>query len=114
MHDPEIYPDPMEFIPERYIASPGHEPQQDPASSVFGYGRRICPGIHIAQTALFLCASMSLAVFNTTPPVENGKPVPPVARLASGVISHPMPYKCNIKPRSAKAKSLILAANGAQ
>ncbi|PSR71810.1 hypothetical protein PHLCEN_2v12311 [Hermanssonia centrifuga] len=40
LHDPEVYPDPMEFKPERFMASPGREPELDPHSVAFGFGRR--------------------------------------------------------------------------
>lgn len=40
-HDPEIYPDPDVFDPNRYL---GEQPQMDPFKFVFGFGRRGCPG----------------------------------------------------------------------
>ena len=40
LHDPETYPDPMSYKPERFIASPGHERETDPRTMVFGFGRR--------------------------------------------------------------------------
>ncbi|KDR73253.1 hypothetical protein GALMADRAFT_251844 [Galerina marginata CBS 339.88] len=107
LHDPETYPDPFTFDPERHIASPGKEPQQDPRKLCFGYGRRICPGMHLAEASLFSCVAMSLAVFDIEKTVENGVPVTPVHESTSGIISYPKPFKCAIKPRSEKAASLI-------
>jgi cytochrome P450 len=46
MHNPEIYHDPEEFIPERFIAKPGYEPETDPTSFAFGYGRRLAIYLH--------------------------------------------------------------------
>ena len=40
LHDPETYSDPFTFNPERFVASPGHEPEKDPRTMVFGFGRR--------------------------------------------------------------------------
>ena len=41
MHDPEMYPDPDKFIPERYLKDGKANPAvRDPASVIFGYGRR--------------------------------------------------------------------------
>jgi cytochrome P450 len=39
--DEDIYPDPVEFRPERFL---GPSPQVDPHKFVFGFGRRACPG----------------------------------------------------------------------
>ena len=38
MHDSEMYPNPFEFDPERFL---GAEPQQDTLKWVFGFGRRV-------------------------------------------------------------------------
>ena len=40
LHDPETYNDPMSFNPERFMAAPGKEPEADPRSMAFGFGRR--------------------------------------------------------------------------
>ncbi|KAI0693571.1 cytochrome P450 [Cytidiella melzeri] len=111
LHDPEIYHNPTQFIPERFIAKPGYTPEADPASFAFGYGRRACPGSHVAETTIFLCAATSLAVFDVQPTVKDGKPVLPIPSSAPGVISHPLPFECDVAPRSAKAKALIKQVN---
>jgi hypothetical protein len=42
--------------------------------------------MHVAESTIFLVAAMTLATFNITPIVKDGKPVPPVARSAPGFI----------------------------
>ena len=45
MHDPELYPDPFTFSPDRFTASDTSR-QPDPRQFAFGFGKRACPGIH--------------------------------------------------------------------
>ncbi|THH02426.1 hypothetical protein EW026_g476 [Hermanssonia centrifuga] len=111
LHDPEVYPDPMEFKPERFMASPGREPELDPHSVAFGFGRRICPGLYIADASLFLTVASSLAVFDVTKVIEDGVPVIPIVKQTTGNISHPYPFRCDIKPRFRSAESLIFTLN---
>lgn len=54
--DPYFYKDPNEFNPERFLpnvkslhaAASGKFEERD--TFVFGFGRRLCPGIHLAST----------------------------------------------------------------
>ena len=38
--DPDMYPDPHSFLPERFLPSEGKEIPLDPRLFVFGFGRR--------------------------------------------------------------------------
>ena len=80
----------------------------------------------LADASVFLACARTLAVFEIGQVVENGVVVKPVHEQMRGVIryiwpwfglvcfvhvpcdSHPAPFKCNIKPRSDKAVSLIM------
>ncbi|TFY80876.1 hypothetical protein EWM64_g3141 [Hericium alpestre] len=107
MHDPEIYRNPHDFHPDRYIASEGKEGELDPRTLAFGFGRRVCPGIKLADISLWISCAMSLAVFDISKKVLNGRVIEPVVDYQSGTISHPKPFECSIKPRSEKALELI-------
>ncbi|KAF9043239.1 cytochrome P450 [Panaeolus papilionaceus] len=110
LHDPDVYPDPFIFDPERHIATPEKPAQADPRKVCFGYGRRICPGMYLAEASLFSCIAASLAAFNVTNAFdEQGAPIIPVHEGTSGIISYPKPFKCVIKPRSERVVSLIAA-----
>ncbi|KAI6033982.1 cytochrome P450 [Pisolithus microcarpus] len=107
LHDPSVYPEPTDFIPDRFLPTEGKELPNDPRDICFGFGRRICPGMHLADASVWLSAAMSLAVFDISKVVENGVEITPEIDPSSGTISHPKPFKCSIKPRSAKALELI-------
>ncbi|KAH8704131.1 cytochrome P450 [Talaromyces proteolyticus] len=105
LHDPSTYSDPYTFDPDRYL-EPRNEP--NPANEAFGYGRRICPGRHLADESLFLTVSRLLASFNITKAVdEQGKEIEPEVKPTPGLISRPLEFPYDIKPRSAKHIDLI-------
>ncbi|KAG2069748.1 cytochrome P450 [Suillus decipiens] len=107
LNDPRTYANPSQFNPERFLAKDGKEPETDPRTRCFGFGRRICPGVHLAEASIWISTVMSLAVFDISKVIENGVEITPDVEPLAGVISHPKPFKCCIKPRSATALGLI-------
>ncbi|KAJ6627486.1 cytochrome P450 [Mycena sp. CBHHK59/15] len=105
MHDARMYADPGVFEPARFL---GAAPETDPRSFCWGFGRRICPGMHLADASVFISCAMSLAVFDVGKCVEGGRVVEPVNDKTTGTISHPVPFRCTIKPRSERAVQLIM------
>ncbi|KAI1420434.1 putative cytochrome P450 oxidoreductase OrdA-like protein [Xylaria sp. FL1777] len=106
-HDPEIHPEPETFKPERFLPIGSHKPEPDPHKFVFGFGRRICPGSILADTTLFLMVAQSLAVFNVSRSSEIGAGAACKPEFQAGVVSHPLPFKNAIKPRSPHHETLI-------
>lgn len=59
----------------------------DPLSTAFGYGRRICPGRFVAEGQLWINVASILSVFDINPGKdENGNTVKPEAKFSSGMI----------------------------
>ena len=89
LHDPEEYPDPEEFKPERFINEDGTVRDDPTLSLVFGAGKRICPGRHFVDATVFIVTSSVLSVFNVTKAKdENGNEIPVKAAvtLDGGVV----------------------------
>ncbi|KAI0763637.1 CyP450 monooxygenase [Trametes elegans] len=105
LHDPELYDDPFEFRPERFL---GDEPARDPTRFIFGFGRRTCPGRHFAMDAMYIFLVSVLHVFDVVPlPDEKGDPVKLEMRQSDSIVSQPEDCRFMVKPRSADAVALI-------
>jgi hypothetical protein len=64
LHDPDVYPEPEVFDPERFL-NPDGTLRDDPLlTSVFGFGKRICPGRHLADATLFIFAATVLSALH--------------------------------------------------
>ncbi|KAG8708190.1 hypothetical protein FRC09_001388 [Ceratobasidium sp. 395] len=85
LHDPTVYINPNEFCPDRYF---GDEPAPDPAPYAFGFGRRVCPGLHIAQQSLWLSVSNLLANFSVSKAqAADGTQITPKDSFTNDVLS---------------------------
>ncbi|KAJ3894816.1 cytochrome P450 [Lentinula edodes] len=69
LHNEEDYPEPHLFNPSRFLDSNGQiDPAiKDPATPVFGFGRRVCPGKHIALDLLWIAIASILTSFSIEP-----------------------------------------------
>ncbi|KAF6752028.1 cytochrome P450 [Ephemerocybe angulata] len=105
-HDPAVYDEPSKFIPERYSNS--ESAMREVYNLVFGFGRRVCPGMQFAEGTLFSVIATTLATCDVTPELDpSGNSIFPELVWSDGVISLPPEFKYNIKPRTAKALSLL-------
>lgn len=77
LHDPNIYEEPSRFMPERFLKDGKLNPEApDPSSAAFGFGRRICPGMYMSDSSIFLTIASLLSVFDIRAPVDEfGVPV---------------------------------------
>jgi len=112
LHDPEIYPDPEEFRPERFLNEDGSIQDDPTLALVFGIGKRICPGRHFVDATLFIVTASVLSAFNVTKAKdENGIEIPVNAAVTvlSGIVVYPEKFACSIVPRDKVAEDLISA-----
>ncbi|KAF8142502.1 cytochrome P450 [Mycena galopus ATCC 62051] len=113
-HDPDLYDDPENFIPDRYLLTengtkPGVDASDMRPNLSFGVGRRMCPGIHVAQNSTNINTMNLIWAFNFTPATDgDGNPIKPdLFDYEKGLSTAPRPYKCNITPRSPEKAELI-------
>ncbi|KAJ7085397.1 cytochrome P450 [Mycena belliarum] len=108
-HDPTIYADPFVFDPDRFM---GPKPEPDPADmGLFGYGRRVCPGIHLADVSIWISVAKAVAGLSISRALdEHGNAIDPVADVTDGIVSRPVPFRCDVKPRSERMLQLIREA----
>ncbi|KAG2137949.1 cytochrome P450 [Suillus clintonianus] len=89
--DPDVFPDPHAFYPQRWINDKGLV-RDDITSFLYGFGRRICPGQHIASRSLFINSALIFWAFQLS--LDPTKPVNDMAYVA-GVL--PMTQPCGIE-----------------
>ncbi|KAF8551832.1 cytochrome P450 [Imleria badia] len=99
-HNEAKYPNSHEFIPERFLRDDGTLKPDDIENIAFGFGRRICVGRYFADTSVWSVIVKILTAFTIEKARdENGVEIPVEPRFSSGVLIHPLPFRCSIVPR---------------
>ncbi|KAG8956747.1 hypothetical protein FRC04_000225 [Tulasnella sp. 424] len=117
-NDETLFSNPSEFNPDRYLENPyglkkehGSSPKQWALldDMDFGFGRRKCPGIHIAKNSISLNVSRLLWGFELSKAKrEDGTEIElDFNDLEPTVTSTLKPFKCTIKPRSERHAATI-------
>ncbi|KAJ7092962.1 cytochrome P450 [Mycena belliarum] len=108
MHDDAVYPDPFTFDPTRFE---GESPQSDPREVVFGFGRRVCPGQHLAESSMWIQMVLSLMTMTISKAVDNaGRTIEPEVGFTTAIVSHVKPFAYQIAPRSSASITLVRQA----
>lgn len=101
----------------------GVERRRDPRTYVFGFGRRRCPGSHLAESSIWLMmvsmiATLDICKKTATATDEKGSTDPAAGMAEAGsepeivfensVFRIPGPFKCSIRPRSDQALRILM------
>ncbi|KAI1825254.1 3-hydroxyphenylacetate 6 hydroxylase [Xylaria intraflava] len=92
--DPEMFPDPEVFEPERWFARP------DAPIFAFGLGYRMCAGHLLAMRELYLIFMRLLSSFRIETPEKIGFNPTKDMNIPTDLIMAPRPYRVSFKPRN--------------
>ncbi|KAJ5930183.1 cytochrome P450 [Penicillium verhagenii] len=112
--DERFYSSPDDFNPDRYIpcteveSGKGEPLPEGP----FGFGRRVCPGQHLALAGVYIVVATLLATMDLRCPVDetSGERIEPRVTFSNGLSGVPDSFPCVITPRSERAKELLLTS----
>lgn len=93
--DPEVFPGPEKFDLGRWLTSDG-KLRDDLKFPYFGFGRRVCPGQHVASRSVFINTLLVLWSFRLS--LDTSKPVNDMAFM-TGVMPNVQPCSINFEPR---------------
>jgi cytochrome P450 len=113
-----LFKDPDRFDPARYLDKPlpaaDYINKSDPYDRdhfTYGAGRRVCPGVHVAEQSLFIIMVRVLWGFNISKSKGlDGKLIEPEQRMVPGFLTVPLPFECTIGPRSSHHEKMMRAA----
>ncbi|KAJ9627782.1 hypothetical protein H2203_002999 [Taxawa tesnikishii (nom. ined.)] len=117
-YDPSHYANPDAFDPSRFLGHPQkagfYAAHPDPYARDhfdFGAGRRICPGMHLAENSLYITLSKILWAFEILPPLGDDGREEEVdvsdAAYEDGGNTLPKPFKVRFAVRNAKKEAVL-------
>ncbi|KAF9265536.1 cytochrome P450 [Marasmius fiardii PR-910] len=125
--DPIRFPQPRSFKPERWFVDSGSQkdkretglklhtpmrwgggPDLDRDHYAFGWGRRFCPGNHIAEASLFISLSRYIWAFDFQHPPDSSFPNAwDEESYTDGFSTNPHKFDISFVPRTAKHEEVI-------
>jgi len=72
LHDPALYPEPDVFKLEQFLNKDGSLRDDPNLTSVFGFGRQICPRRHFVSLVLFIVVTSIFSTFNVKSGEDGG------------------------------------------
>jgi cytochrome P450 len=122
-HDATKYKNPEAFDPDHFAGCTKLAPElangayEERDHYGYGAGRRLCPGIHLAERNLFLAMSKLLWAFDMSPSVdESGRDMPvdtdPRTAYSEGFLVCAKDFPARFRIRGGERKSTILREFG--
>ena len=116
--DAQLHDDPTAFDPSRYLARPlpaaDYININDPYERdhfTYGAGRRVCPGVHVAERSLYINIVRTLWGFDIAKATDGtGRVIEPDTEMVPGFLSVPKPFVASIRPRSPQHQKVIREA----
>jgi len=116
--DEKLRSDPQRFEPSRYLKSSlpaaDYINVNDPYERdhfAYGAGRRVCPGVHVAERSLYINIVRTLWGFNVAKSVDtDGNTIEPNTAMVRGFLSVPEVFKAKINVRSPQHEKVIREA----
>ncbi|KAG2071611.1 cytochrome P450 [Suillus decipiens] len=101
--DPIAFPDPEIFNPQRWLDSEGRIKEKMNLKFItYGFGRRVCPGLHLADNSLYITLALLLWSFRIAQRPD--APIINTHAFSDAVISHAAPFEIDVIPRMEIAK----------
>lgn len=118
-HYDSRYEEPEAFRPERYLnhrlkagAYAAHSDPYERDHFTFGAGRRICPGLHLAENSMYIVTAKLLWAFEIRPPMgaNNEEEAMDVSDQAyePGVNTLPKPFRVRFIPRNKNREETLV------
>jgi len=113
--DEGLYPNAGAFVPERFLgpttsqfATEDGKLPLDPVTYVFGYGRRICPGMDFADQLVWITMVTLLATTRILPEKESeGNDIIPTLEYTGTLVREILPTRYRLESLSSKHASLV-------
>ncbi|XP_034528213.1 cytochrome P450 2S1 isoform X2 [Ailuropoda melanoleuca] len=96
LHDPEVFEQPEEFNPDRFLDADGRFRKQE-AFLPFSLGKRVCLGEGLARAELFLLLTAILQAFSLESPCPLG--ALSLQPAVSGLFNIPPAFQLQVRPR---------------
>lgn len=113
VNDPSLFEDPETFDPSRFLKP--HSPVggnwngkvEGEFTVPFGFGRRVCPGVHVALQSVFISIARILWAFDVRPAAD-GNPVDPTNTVNLGLTRMPAPFHISVYVRHADSTRCLI------